>query len=808
MGLSAPVFKGLTRKGYKLPTPIQRKVIPLILSGRDIVAMARTGSGKTAAFLIPMFERLRRHVSTGPRAIIICPTKELALQTMSFTKELGKFTDLAAAAILGGDRLEDQFEALHGSPDIIIGTPGRLLHIVMEMNLNLKSIQYAVFDEGDRLFELGFLDQMTELLHRLPRDRQTLVLSATLPGNLTEFARAGLTDPVLLRLDTDKKLSPNLKLVHIACLPEEKNAVLLHLLSTSVAIKEQVIVFFATKHHVEFFQTLLTASGFVCSCVHSGLDTAARNNSLNQFRSGHSHILLVTDVAARGVDIPSLDRVINYHFPPQPKLFLHRVGRVARTIRSGFACSLIAPDELAYLLDVFVFLGRSLRTDDPIPASSMSDYLGRPPRRLLGGALGNMVLTLIKCNTELRSMTKMCLNSMKRFVVTRQRPSSESFRRAKELRRLLPSLPIHPIFPNLDDEVESSILSTIRSAKLPTIFEALGRQYNAAAYDTIKKKRRLHSSIVSRHDAYLSNMNKQGTIKPSGFNETVLPLRSAPVDPTDDNPEVNLQDLKLFIPYNRGDEAQEHGLSVSGSINRFAVDVATASLTMADDNFGADNSTHPSGARLRRRLWDRKRKRYVDPRAFDGKTNLKRIKTESGVLIPASYRTDRYKQWLRKSQVDRHQLAGAEDETSLDSPGLQSVFSTRFGGLVEFEDDKGTPASNRHNRRFQREFSDVNGSTAKFSRKQASTRRTFTISGTQRWQERATYGQREKARNAEVCKIRQPKGGRTFGQLRRPEQVLKQRRQRLKANLVVRNKHRGQKSGKTMAPRRARKRHS
>ncbi|OON16006.1 DEAD/DEAH box helicase [Opisthorchis viverrini] len=181
MGLSFLVFKGITKKGYKLPTPIQRKAIPLILSGRDVVAMARTGSGKTAAFLIPMFEKLQQHMTTGPRALILSPTRELAIQTLNFTKQLGKFTTLSAAVILGGDKMEDQFAALHSSPDM--------------------------------LFELGFAEQLSETLHRLPRDRQTLIFSATLPGNLIEFARAGLNDPVLLRLDVDTKLSKNLKVI-------------------------------------------------------------------------------------------------------------------------------------------------------------------------------------------------------------------------------------------------------------------------------------------------------------------------------------------------------------------------------------------------------------------------------------------------------------------------------------------------------------------------------------------------------------------------------------------------------------------
>lgn len=172
MGLSFPVFKGIMKKGYRLPTPIQRKTIPLIMDGKDVVAMARTGSGKTAAFLIPMFERFKAHsAKVGARGLVLSPTRELALQTLKFTKELGRFTGLKAAVILGGDRMEDQFEALHGNPDIIIATPGRFLHVMMEMDLKLASVEYVVFDEADRLFELGFSQQLHEILHRLPDSR-------------------------------------------------------------------------------------------------------------------------------------------------------------------------------------------------------------------------------------------------------------------------------------------------------------------------------------------------------------------------------------------------------------------------------------------------------------------------------------------------------------------------------------------------------------------------------------------------------------------------------------------------------------
>lgn len=179
--------------GYKVPTPIQRKCIPLILDGKDAVAMARTGSGKTAAFLIPMLEKLKAHsAKVGIRALVLSPTRELALQTLKFCKQLGKHTDLRYAVVLGGDSMDQQFSDMHSNPDVVVATPGRLLHIVVEMELVLSTVKYLVFDEADRLFEMGFAEQLTELIARLPEDRQTLLFSATLPKLLVEFARAGL----------------------------------------------------------------------------------------------------------------------------------------------------------------------------------------------------------------------------------------------------------------------------------------------------------------------------------------------------------------------------------------------------------------------------------------------------------------------------------------------------------------------------------------------------------------------------------------------------------------------------------------
>uniref|UniRef100_H2ZC86 RNA helicase n=1 Tax=Ciona savignyi TaxID=51511 RepID=H2ZC86_CIOSA len=326
--LSHSVFKGVIRKGYKVPTPIQRKCIPLILSDKDVVAMARTGSGKTAAFLIPMFEKLQVTQSgAGARALLLSPTRELALQTFKFVKELGKYTSLRTACILGGDSMSEQFSAMHENPDVIIATPGRLMHVLVEMELRLSNMHYVVFDEADRLFELGFQEHLREILRRLPEDRQTLLFSATLPKQLVEFAKAGLNDPTLVRLDLDSKLSDQLKLAFLHLREDDKLPILIHLLRNVFKETEQSVVFVPTKHHVEYVKDVLQLLGMSCSYVYSSLDQTARKINIAKFRNKKTMVLIVTDVAARGLDIPMLDNVVNYSFPAKSKLFVHRVGK-------------------------------------------------------------------------------------------------------------------------------------------------------------------------------------------------------------------------------------------------------------------------------------------------------------------------------------------------------------------------------------------------------------------------------------------------------------------------------------------------
>lgn len=360
MGLSQPVLAGILRLGYKVPTPIQRKTLPVALSGKDVVAMARTGSGKTAAFLLPMIEKLQSHsTKIGARAVILSPTRELALQTLRFARSLAKFTDLRFASIVGGESMEGQFAELSKNPDVLVATPGRLMHHLQEIpGFHLKSVEYAAFDEADRLFEMGFADQLNDILSRMPEHKQTLLISATLPKILVQFAKAGLKDPELIRLDVDTRVSENLKLGFFTVRKDEKPAALMFVLKHVIPADQQAIVFVATRHHSEYICKILQLGGISAETVYGAMDQTARKANLAKFVARKCQVLVVTDVAARGLDIPLLDNTINYDFPDKSKLFVHRVGRVARQGRPGCAISLVGSTDVPYMLDTLLFLAR------------------------------------------------------------------------------------------------------------------------------------------------------------------------------------------------------------------------------------------------------------------------------------------------------------------------------------------------------------------------------------------------------------------------------------------------------------------
>lgn len=423
--------------------------------------MARTGSGKTLAYIIPLLQRLQRRPANpvGPRGLILCPNRELALQILRVGKDLARGlsqdssdSKLQWALIIGGEDMDEQFAIMTGKPDMyvlllrakltssIIATPGRWLHVIIEMTLDLRSIELVVYDEADRcvsslplpadgcrLFEMGFDTQLREIVHRLPASRQSLMFSATLPTDVSDFAKAGLINPLLIRLDSDTKLSPDLKLAFLPVRPYEKDAALLVLLEKSKNLHGkpiQTVVFVSTKHHVEYIITLLRGAAYRVNHVYGSLDQIARKQQLEGFRQGHADILVVTDVAARGLDMPDLDLVINYDFPPSPRTFLHRVGRTARAGRSGSAWSLLTAEDIPYALDLQRFLSRPILSD-------LGETCGRIDAQSLDNKIEFIHDSLILSCPDLPTLGQVMRRGQKMFARTRNRASDKSYRDAK-----------------------------------------------------------------------------------------------------------------------------------------------------------------------------------------------------------------------------------------------------------------------------------------------------------------------------------------------------------------------------------------
>ncbi|KAL9657388.1 hypothetical protein ABK040_014376 [Willaertia magna] len=495
-GFDHVLMKSIYRIGFNVPTPIQERSIPHILKGRDVIGMARTGSGKTASYLFPLFEKLGyKHSSVvGARALIIVPTRELVMQVNKVIYDfVGKSTDLRTCMLTGGKALEGQFERLTMNPDIIIATPGRLIHIIEETGLSLSKVEYVVIDEADRLFEMSLSEQLYQIIAKLPLNRQTLLFSATLPSAVAEFSKAGLNQPELIRLDSDVKISENLKISHLFVRSNEKFAALIYLLTNVIDERDLTIVFLPTRHHAEYLIDLFEHYNIRTTVIYGSMDQQARSENLEKFRKHEVRTLLVTDVAARGIDVPNVNNVINLNFPAKPKLFIHRVGRAARAGRTGTAFSIVSPDEIPYVLDLELFLGRKtkntpeaiIKEDENGEIISKEErtlegnwkdfidgYYGTIPQHILDREI-EQITHFEKVDSILISERDVCTRAMELYNRTRSDASGASIERSKALKYVA----IHPMLKlkeKISNDVEKQLdfVSQIKAYKPPeTIFE-------------------------------------------------------------------------------------------------------------------------------------------------------------------------------------------------------------------------------------------------------------------------------------------------------------------------------------------------
>ncbi|MCI4350158.1 MAG: DEAD/DEAH box helicase [Thermoplasmata archaeon] len=335
--------RGVKEMGYLEPTDIQRDTIPAAVGGRDLIGTAQTGTGKTAAFLLPLLERLLGGPRGRIRALVVTPTRELALQAQEFLKVLGRHADLRSIAVYGGVGMIDQERALRGGVEIVVATPGRLLDHMRRGYVDFRELQVLVLDEADRMLDMGFLPDVRRILASLPRRRQTLLFSATMPKEVIQLAREFLTDPKTVQVGETTAAAVGVS--HLALpVPAHRKSDLLKALLED-ATMTSVLVFTRTKHRADRVARQLSDGRIDVGVIHGNRSQSQRVTALTKFREGRHRVLVATDLAARGIDVEGVSHVVNYDLPEVPEAYIHRVGRTARASRRGDAFSLVSPDE-------------------------------------------------------------------------------------------------------------------------------------------------------------------------------------------------------------------------------------------------------------------------------------------------------------------------------------------------------------------------------------------------------------------------------------------------------------------------------
>lgn len=357
LGLSGPILHVIEQIGFVHPTPIQAAIIPTSLTGRDVIGLAQTGSGKTAAFVLPMAERLIHTEEGRVRGLILAPTREIALQTKAFLDLFGKHHDLNTVCLIGGVKMKPQLDDLKNKPDIVVATPGRLLDHVERRSLSLEHVEELVLDEADHMLDLGFLPQIREVLRRLPRKRHTMMFSATMPDSIEMIAKEFMSDPVRVDILPEGAAAEGITHRLYLVKEEDKRKCLLELLHQELG---STLVFTRRKVDAEWLFHILDRQGHPVTRIHSDQSQSKRVSALQTFREGQHRILVATDIAGRGIDIPGIEQVINFDIPESVDDYVHRAGRTARGRALGIVSTVATWQDLATVRKIEETLGEKL----------------------------------------------------------------------------------------------------------------------------------------------------------------------------------------------------------------------------------------------------------------------------------------------------------------------------------------------------------------------------------------------------------------------------------------------------------------
>ncbi len=355
--LDPVLLANINTLGYTQPTPIQTQSIPAILAGKDVMGLAQTGTGKTAAFALPILQRLRERRRSGARALIIAPTRELAQQIFEAIEQYSKNTTLRSMTMYGGVNINPQIEKLKGGVDIIVGCPGRILDHLKQGTLNLAKLEVLVLDEADHMFDMGFLPDIRRILRHLPQNRQTLLFSATMPEEIHKLAHEALRDPIKIQVGHTAPAA-TVKQLLLPVSQHLKADLLIHVLHQ--IDKESVLVFTRTKHTAKKIALRLEKLGFRATSLQGNLSQNRRQSAMNGFRDGSLQILVATDIVSRGIDVTTVSHVINYDMPSTVEAYIHRIGRTGRAAKEGEAFTFIVDDDKAQVRAIERTLGKQI----------------------------------------------------------------------------------------------------------------------------------------------------------------------------------------------------------------------------------------------------------------------------------------------------------------------------------------------------------------------------------------------------------------------------------------------------------------
>ena len=359
LGLSAELLRAVEKQGYSEATPIQEQAIPLVLEGKDLLAGAQTGTGKTAGFTLPVLQRLQQAHNEGqkrhPRVLVLTPTRELAAQVHESVRDYGQYLPFRSAVIFGGVSINPQKQKLIKGVDIVVATPGRLLDHVQQRSIDLSKIEILILDEADRMLDMGFIRDIRKILNVIPKQRQTLLFSATFSKEIKALSAEFMSNPAQIQVTPENTA---VELVSQVVYPVDKHRKR-ELLSHKIGEEEwqQVLVFTRTKHGANKLAEQLGKDGITSSAIHGNKSQGARTKALADFKAGAVRVLVATDIAARGIDIDKLPHVVNFELPNIPEHYVHRIGRTARADQAGHAISLVCVDELKLLRDIEKLLG-------------------------------------------------------------------------------------------------------------------------------------------------------------------------------------------------------------------------------------------------------------------------------------------------------------------------------------------------------------------------------------------------------------------------------------------------------------------